>query len=114
MPDFEQFSAILKIPGVDQYILVDRDAKILSRKIAEPEKMAKIVAFCGLKSSAVGKANFRYLAVSRETRDHFFIFPVGKYYLGVIKEKNTGNAFPAENIIRFIKDFWNRNQDFNP
>nr|NJM01272.1 roadblock/LC7 domain-containing protein [Desulfobacula sp.] len=108
MRDSDPFTAILKVPGVDQYLLADRDAKILSQRIAEPEKMARIVSFCGLRASAIGKTNFRYLAVSRETRDHFFIFPVGKYYLGVIKQKDISNAVLVENILQFLKDNFNR------
>ena len=108
MPENEPFSSILKVPGVDRYILVDKDGKIFSREIPEPEKMADLVSFCGLKSHTIGKAHFRYLVFSRETRDHFFIFPVGKYYLGVIKHKDISNAVLVENILQFIKDNFNR------
>ena len=108
MPNIDRFPSILKVPGVDQYILVDRDAKIFAQAITEPIKMAEIVSFCGLHSQAIGKTNFRYLMFSRENQDHFFIFPVGKYYLGVIKQKNISNALLAENIIQFLKDFLNR------
>lgn len=108
MPNIDRFPSILKVPGVDQYILVDKDAKIFSQAITKPMKMARIVSFCGLHSQAIGKTNFRYLVFSRETRDHFFIFPVGKYYLGVIKHKDISNAVLVENILQFIKDNFNR------
>lgn len=108
MPNIEQFASILKVPGVDQYILVDRDAKIASLSITDPMKMAEFVSFCGLNSQAIGKTNFRYLVFSRENQDHFFIFPVGKYYLGVIKQKDISNAVLVENILQFIKDIFNR------
>ena len=113
MANIDPFISILKVPGVDQYILVDRDAKIFSQKITAPETTAAMVSFCGLRAHAVGKSGFRYLVVSRETRDHFFIFPVGKYYLGVIKQKDISNAVLVENILQFLKDNFNQRQDFN-
>jgi hypothetical protein len=108
MPNIESFASLLKVPGVDQYILVNRDGKIFSQVMAEPHKMAELVAFCGLNARAIGKTGFRYLAFSREGRGHFFIFPVGKYYLGVIKQKNTNYAVLVDNILQFLKDIVNR------
>lgn len=108
MPNIEQFSSILKVPGVDQYILVDRDGKIFSQAMTEPRKMAEFVSFCGLNAQAIGKTHFRYLAFSREHQGHFFIFPVGKYYLGVIKQKNINYAVLVDNILQFLKDIVNR------
>lgn len=108
MPDSESFASILTVPGVDQYILVDRNGKILSQAMAESQKMAELVCFCGLNAQAIGKINFRYLAFSLENQGHFFIFPVGKYYLGVIKQKDIGDAALVDTILQFLKDNINR------
>lgn len=108
MSNSERFTSILNVPGVDQYILVDRTAKIIAHAMPEPQKMAEIVSACGFQSHAIGKENFRYVVFSRENQDNFLIFPVGKYYLGVIKQKNVNNTALAENIIQFLKDFLHR------
>lgn len=108
MSNAELFSSILKVPGVDQFILVDGNAKIVTQAITEPRKMAALVYSCGSNSYEIGKKKFRYLVFSRENHDDFFIFPVGKYYLGVIKQHNMNNALLAENVIQFLKDFLNR------
>ncbi len=108
MSNIERFTSILNVPGVDQYILVDRTGKIFAHAMPEPKKMAEIVSVCGFQSHAIGKDNFRYVVFSRENQENFFIFPVGKYYLGVIKQKNMNNDALAENIIQFLKDFPNR------
>jgi hypothetical protein len=108
MPNTISFAAILKVPGVDQYILVDRDGKIFSQAMAEPQKIAEFVSFCGLNARAIGKTHFRYLAFSRENQDHFFIFPVGKSYLGVIKQKDISCTVLVDNILQFLKDNVNR------
>ena len=106
MPKTESFASLLKVPGVDQYILVNRDGKIFSQAMTEPQKKAKFVSLCGLNAQAIGK--FRYLAFSREDQGHFFIFPVGKYYLGVIKQKDISHAVLVDNILQFLKDNFNR------
>jgi hypothetical protein len=106
MPNTKSFAPILKLPGVDQYILVDRDGKIFSQAMAESQKMAEFVSFCGLNAQAIGK--FRYLAFSRENQGHFFIFPVGKSYLGVIKQKDISCTVLVGNILQFLKDSVNR------
>ncbi|OGR36142.1 MAG: hypothetical protein A3J80_02995 [Desulfobacula sp. RIFOXYB2_FULL_45_6] len=108
MFNIERFASILNVPGVDQYILVDRTAKIFAHAITDPKKMAEIVSICGVNSHIIGKTNFRYLIISRKKHNNFFIFPVGKYHLGVIKQENIDNSLLAENVIRFLKDFLNR------
>lgn len=108
MSNIERFKSILKVQGVDQYILVDKTGKIFVHSISEPEKMAEIVSQCGLHASAIGKTDFRYLVCLRSNPNSFFIFPVGKYYLGVIKQATVSNALLTKNILRFLKDFLNR------
>ena len=41
---------------------------------------------------------------SRETGQDLFIFPVGNYYLGVIKQENMETGELAERIIEFINE----------
>jgi hypothetical protein len=108
MPDTESFASLLTVPGVDQYIFVDRDGNIFSQAMAESQKMAELVSFCGLNAQAIGKINFRYLAFSLENQGYFFIFPVGKYYLGVIKQEDISCAVLVDNILQFLKDNVNR------
>ncbi|MFA5902541.1 MAG: roadblock/LC7 domain-containing protein [Desulfobacula sp.] len=104
MPNVEQFGSILKVTGIDQYILVDKTAKIITHNMTDPEKMAEITSVCGFKSQEIGKSNFSYIMFSRKNHNNFFIFPVGKYYLGVIKQKTVSNDLLVENILQFLKD----------
>jgi len=70
--------------------------------------MAEIISVCGSNSYAIGKKRFKYLSFSRKNHDTFFIFPVGNYYLGVIKQNHISDALLAQNVIQFLKDFLNR------
>ena len=105
MTPLEKFKQISKIDGVDQYILVNPKGNIASHDIKNPEKAANIVLLCGQNSFAIGKAHFKYLVFSRENHKNFFIFPVGKYYLGVVKKNDVNNFILADNIMNFLKTF---------
>ena len=108
MSNIKRFKSIINVAGVDQYILVDKAAKIFAHNMTAPETLAEITSICGFKSHTIGKTSFSYVMFSRENNNNFFIFPVGKYYLGVIKQEGINNTLLAENVIRFLKDFLNR------
>jgi hypothetical protein len=105
MANIDRFHSIISLPGIDQYILVDQTGKIYAHNAKIPEKLAEITSTCGFKSHAVGKTKFSHIMFSRKNHDNFFIFPVGKYYLGVVKQENINNALLVENVLRFLKDF---------
>ena len=107
MSNIKRFKSIINVAGVDQYILVDKAAKIFAHNMADPQKMAEITSICGSKSNTIGKTSVNYVMFSRENHINFFIFPVGKYYLGVIKQESINNDLLAENVLRFLKDFLN-------
>ncbi len=103
MVTLEKFNQIINIDGVDQYILVDNNNNIITHDIKNPGKLADIVITCGKNSYAIGKTQFKYLIFSRTCKKNIFIFPVGNYYLGVVKSQNIGNITLANNIDNFLK-----------
>ncbi len=105
MSNIERFRTIISVPGIDQYILVDKTAKIFSHNAKNPEKLAEITSVCGFKSHALGKTKFSHIMFSMENHKNFFIFPVGKYYLGVVKQESINSTLMVDNILRFLKDF---------
>lgn len=103
MTPLEAFTRISRVPGVDQYILVAPGGQIAAQAIKDPGNVARMVLTCGQNSSAVGRNQFKYLMFPRENQKNFFIFPVGKYYLGVVKSVNMNNITLADNITKFLK-----------
>jgi len=99
-----KFSEILKIPGVDQYIFVDKKGNIAAHEINSPEKAAKAVHFCGKRSQAFGKDKLRCILFSRNNQKDLLIFPVGNYYLGVVKQESMNSIALADNIIKSLTD----------
>ena len=104
MTTLEAFNKVANLEGVDQYILVDHKQNIITHDIKNPDKIANMITACGKNSSAIAKTQLKYLIFSRNCKQNFFIFPVGNYYLGVIKSKNIESITLANNIDNFLKD----------
>ncbi|MBU2455710.1 MAG: hypothetical protein KJ668_20575 [Proteobacteria bacterium] len=77
--------------------------KIAAHAIKDPKKAAQIVFTCGKNLYAIGKTRLKCVIFSRENQKNFFIFPVGNYYLGVIKSDNMNNIILADTVIKFLK-----------
>jgi hypothetical protein len=103
MTTLEDFNKISNVDGVDQYILIDNKQNIITHDIENPDKVASIITTCGKNSYAIAKTQLKYLIFSRSCKNNIFIFPVGNYYLGVVKSKNIENITLANNIDNFLK-----------
>ncbi len=103
MATLKEFIQISKLSGVDEYIFVDQKAKIAAHDIKNSQEVAEIIFSCGQNCFAIGKAQFKYLIFSRKSQRNIFIFPVGNYFLGVVKSKNVDNFILADTIINFLK-----------
>ena len=96
------FSDIGRIKGVDQYVLVDGRANIMIHDMTEFETVAKVVWSCGRNLSVLGKNKFKYAVFLRKNKNDFLIFPVGKYYLGVVERKGCVTAEVADAVMDFL------------
>ena len=110
MTSLKTFKQIARLSGVDQYILVDRQGKIAAHDIKNPERAARMVLTCGQNSSIIGKTRFKQIMFSRQNQKNIFIFPVGKYYLGVVKQKQIDNITLADNVGNFLDRILNKKQ----
>lgn len=108
MTSLKTFMQIAKLPGVDQYILVDRQGKIAAHDIKTPEQAATMVLTCGLNSEVIGRTRFEQIIISRQNQKNIFIFPVGKYYLGVVKQKQIDNIRLVNHIGKFLDRILNK------
>ncbi len=104
MPLIKDLDKISTLKGIKQYIVTDRHGNIITQKTDTPETMARIVTLCGKNFYAIGKSNFKSSVFSRKNRQDLFIFPVGKYYLGVIKEKDNNSYALTDTIVDFLTE----------
>ncbi len=94
--------AVARVTGVDQYILVDHHGRIVTHDMEEPERISRMVHTSGQRLSALGRANFMYVAFSRRNNRNLLIFPVGIYHLGVIKQPDMDNAQVAGAVMECL------------
>ncbi len=86
----ELVNLILKIDGVTNYILVRDDGHTLSHNFNNLEALPSIVTFNGLNCEALkplmGLTYFKYLSYTRKNDEKLLIFPLGKYFLGILQQ----------------------------
>ena len=95
-------SDIGRIKGVDQYVLVDNRGNIMIHDMTEFENVAEVVWSCGRSLSVLGKKKFKYAVFLRKNKNDFLIFPVGRYYLGVVERKGCVTAEVADAVMDFL------------
>lgn len=100
----EVLSNVKRINGVAGYILLDSKGKIITRNtdLQTPEQISKMVYSCGRNLFSVGKKYFKYASFSRKNNKDILIFPVGNYYLGVVKQAGIGNYETASAVMEFL------------
>jgi len=107
---FEKLSNLSRIIGVDQYILVDKNADITAHNIQNSKKTAKMILSCAKNSFALctldkfGKSKKKYVFFPRKNQKNFFIFLTGNSYLGVVKQQNVSNEILTDNILNYLKN----------
>ena len=96
------FSILGRIKGVQGCILVDAAGKIIANDFKAPEGVSKMVASCGQAFASVGGKRFKYASFSRQNNNDILIFPVGKYYLGVVTQSDTLSFHTAEAVMEIL------------
>ena len=100
----EVLSHVKRIKGVEEFIVLDGKGNPLAYNsdMGAPEKLSKMVFFCGRKLSKIGRQYFKFASFSRQNNRDVLIFPVGGYYLGVIKQSVAGNFETATAVMEFL------------
>lgn len=104
----EDISSVRDVRGVNQYVLVDKTGCIISPPSEFSGKMTKVVIACMEATFPLVKNRFKYIKFFRSNQAHFYVFPVGKYGLGVIKEKTVSDSNFQNEMIRFLSGLVNR------
>lgn len=103
--DFVNF--ILQIKGIVNYILVRKDGYILTHNCENPNSLSSVITFSGLSSELVikpmiGLTFFKYLIYSRKNNEKLLIFPLEKYFLGIVHHAEAYTPDIVEEVNRMI------------
>lgn len=99
---FTDMIKVARLEGVDRYILVDENGEVIIHNMNAYQNIGALIAQCGKQSYPIGKHRIRFLTFKRTYRNDLFIFPIGNYYLGVIKDTQIPAAELAGTILNFI------------
>ncbi len=93
---------ILKIEGIEHYILVRDDGHTLSHNFPETGTLPSIITFNGLNSEALkpimGLSYFKYMSYTRDNNENLLIFPLGKYFIGISQQSEAYTLDIVEKI----------------
>ncbi|MBU1194753.1 MAG: hypothetical protein KKE62_16555 [Proteobacteria bacterium] len=102
MVDFNDIEQVGQIDGVKAYILVNEKGKIIFQNIEAPEKMAHMISVCLKNAFAIAKNRLKYIYFPLPTKNDIYIFPVGRFGLGVVKHQKISNMVFVQKIIQFL------------
>ena len=85
----EFVARISEVDGVAGCVLVREDGEILGGNLEDPDLYTSLMilggtAACGIMDK-VGFSHCRHLSFNRNGKQHFYLFPIGKFYLGLIQ-----------------------------
>ena len=110
MIDQEVFaSTILQVPGVDGFILVQKDGQILASKTdmsVKPQTLAAMMILssrdCRTLQSEMGFSRFQYLMLSHAPGSTLYLFPVNDHLLAVVHRQPEHDPVFVKTVVQFI------------
>jgi hypothetical protein len=102
----EFVARISEIDGVAGCLLVRQDGEILGRSLEDPDLYAQLMIHGGTSAQSImGHAGFsycRHLSFNREGKEHFHLFPIDKFYLGVLQTSECYVPDMLQAVLRLI------------
>ncbi len=97
---------ISRLPGVAGCLLIKRDGTLVSRTTEDPEKYTSLMQVSGSLAldiqNNIGASGCLSVNFASHGEDAFYVFPIGKYLLGVVAQPGTERAIMLEEIYRLI------------
>ncbi len=97
---------VSQIDGVAGCLLVRNDGVLLGQTLDDPEIYATLLGLSGSLATEVmntsGFSYCRYLCFGRRGKRNFYVFPIGKYLLGVVQRSDCYVAEMLEAVYRLL------------
>lgn len=95
---------ISRIRGVRDCILISGNRVIHTPGTARTGEKARALLRCRRHAEQISGTGVQYLLFSRENRAHLFVFPLGRFTLGVTQEKGADSLGLAKKIQNVLKE----------
>ncbi len=105
---------VSQVEGVVNYILVREDGHTLSNNFENFEALPSIITFSGLNSEilkpTMGLTHFKYLSYTLENNEKLLIFPLGKYFLGILQHAEAYTPDIVDTMEKIIESITQKRQ----
>ncbi len=104
---FDDFAElVMGIDGVMNYTLVRNDGRVMKHNFIDPEPISSTVLFNGLSCDALkpvmGMTYFRHLICIKDNNEKLMVFPIGKYFLGILQGADAYTPDIVNEVTRII------------
>lgn len=102
----EFVARITEVEGVDGCVLVREDGEILGGTLEDPDLYTSLMILggtsaCGIMDK-VGFSYCRHVSFNRNGKQHFNLFPIGKFYLGVLQASDCFAPDMLQAVLRLV------------
>lgn len=104
MANLKDVEKIVNVEGVGQYILLGPGGHVLSHNMDNHIIMTSMIITCASICKFITAERFHFLVFSQEDGRDFYIFPVGKHYLAIIKKAESSAKDLPLHVAFFIKN----------
>jgi hypothetical protein len=102
----EFISHIDKVDGIAGCLLIRDDGRLLGQTIDDPEIYSTLLVISGGRADEVkesaGFSYCRHLSFNRKNKQHFYVFPIDKFLLGVVQRADCYVPDMLESVYRLI------------
>jgi len=106
---------ISTIPGLKHFILARNDGQLVSHNLTDPDNLAAMTTLCGMYSGQIqeslGFSKFRHMVLYRENQEHLLLFPLDRYFLGVVHQIGIDQEKMLDNISQFLTSLLSKRKD---
>ena len=101
---YKELIEISECNGVENFLFVSSKGRVIAHNFSDYERTGPVIAFCGKLGLALGKHRLKFMTFNRSGKQDLLIFPVGNYYLAVIKEKGITSDRVGLTILQFLEN----------
>ena len=96
-----------KIKDVKHFVLARNDGQLVTHNLTEPDNLSSMTTLCGMYANQIretlGFSNFEHMVLFRGNEEHVVLFPLDRYFLGIVHHSQADLPALIEKITRFLQ-----------
>ncbi|PLX79325.1 MAG: hypothetical protein C0616_11755 [Desulfuromonas sp.] len=95
------------IKGVKHFVLARNDGQLVTHNLTEPDNLSSMTTLCGIYATHIketlGFGTFEHMVLFRANEEHVVLFPLDRYFLGIVHHSGADQPALIERITRFLQ-----------